>query len=187
MTVKELSNLFNVSDETIKRVIRELFPGKMQNGKKTNLNKKECFEIGEKVRKQGYVQPIQNEQVELQFGRIAEVELQQTQNDYVELIKQILEPILKQQNEFNLKLINEIREIKNNQKQIEIRQDYYSIKAYCIKIGIKKISVSNMRAFGKEAVKLSKENNYEIKSVDDEQWGKVGSYHINVLKMVFEL
>lgn len=45
MTVKELSEILNVSCNLIKKRIRELFPNKMQNGKTTYLDAKEVTAI----------------------------------------------------------------------------------------------------------------------------------------------
>ena len=41
MSVKEIADLFNLSDRTIRRHIEILFPDKMKDGSKTLLNEKE--------------------------------------------------------------------------------------------------------------------------------------------------
>lgn len=66
-------------------------------------------------------------------------------------------------------------------------QDYYTIKGYAAKIGLKQLTYSDAVKFGKEASSLSIQKGYEKRYADDEQYGQVGSYHIDVLKEVFEL
>jgi hypothetical protein len=131
MTVKELSNLFDVSAETVKRVIREMFPDKMENGKRTVLNEEECVKLGSEIRKKGYIQPTQNEQVPTQNEQVI--------NQFtkaLEIFSKTLDSIDKRL--FNL----ENKQIENKTKQIEyipemtIRQRVvknireYSFKAY---------------------------------------------------------
>lgn len=177
MTVKELSELFNVSDRTIRRVIQELYPDKLQKGKKTNLNKEEAVKIGEFVRKTGYIQPGQNAD---QDGQNAEVptqnlELQNLQNMFIEFMKQ--------QAEMNNLLLSFI----TSKKQIEIKQDYYSLLGYMRYKNIDEARFSEMILYGKEATKISREFGKEVRKIPDERWGQVNSYHISVLEKLFEV
>jgi len=102
------------------------------------------------------------------------------------LVKSILEPILKQQNDFNFQLLQEVKSIKTESKQIEFKQDYYSILGYC---NLKKIEMTFSDAIkhGKEAAKLSKEKGIEIHRIPDERWGTVNSYHISILNDIFKI
>ena len=50
MTVKEVADVFNVSPEAIKQLIRKLFPNKMQNGKTTYLDEKELACISKEMK-----------------------------------------------------------------------------------------------------------------------------------------
>ena len=73
------------------------------------------------------------------------------------------------------------------QKQaIEIKQDYFSILAYC---RIKGESISHSEAIqkGKLATKLSKEKGLDIRTVPDERYGYVKSYKEEILKETFQL
>jgi len=45
MTIKELSNILNVTERTIQIKAKELFPGKIKNGIQTRLNEKEITSI----------------------------------------------------------------------------------------------------------------------------------------------
>jgi hypothetical protein len=79
MNIKQLSELTDLSERTIQRKIKKMFPALINNGKTTDLSEEDSFllinELKVKVSKQ--LRPRQN------VG----------QN--VELVKQILEPILK--------------------------------------------------------------------------------------------
>ncbi len=62
--------------------------------------------------------------------------------------------------------------------------EYYTIKAYGSMHGVR---VNNTSAvmLGREASRLSRERNIEIRKVPHEEWGEINSYHISVLKEVF--
>jgi len=62
--------------------------------------------------------------------------------------------------------------------------DYYTIKAYGSMRGLK-ITKNIAVTYGREASKLSRERNIEIRRVPDEEWGEINSYQISVLKEVF--
>jgi len=164
MTVKELSNLFNVSDETIKNAIRELYPDFMQKGKKTNLDKEKCIALGEIIRKKGYIQPTNNLP-------------EPTNNLYV--TKDELKIFAKE-------LIKELLPILQQSKQLEIKQDYFSVLGYMALKNIAEARFSEMICFGKEAAKISREMNLPIRKIPDERFGQVNSYHISVLERIFE-
>lgn len=82
----------------------------------------------------------------------------------------------------------EIKEIKQLQQntQIELKQDYYSILAYCNLIK-KQITFSEAIKKGKIASQITKENNQELRKISDERFGYVNSYPIDVLEKVFKL
>jgi hypothetical protein len=64
MTVREIANVCNCTPETVKNKIREMFPGKMINGKPTMLSQVESIQLVEDMRKKGFVEPMINLQVE---------------------------------------------------------------------------------------------------------------------------
>jgi hypothetical protein len=70
-------------------------------------------------------------------------------------------------------------------KQLDYVQDYYSVLGYANKKGIR-LTFSEGIALGKRATKLSRETGKEKREVDDERYGRVGSYHIDVLKEIFK-
>ncbi len=71
-----------------------------------------------------------------------------------------------------------------NRQPTMIEQDYYSINGYANKIG-QRIAFSDALSIGRMAGKLSREEGVEIRKVDDERYGHVNSYHIDILKEVF--
>ena len=73
------------------------------------------------------------------------------------------------------------------QKQaIEIKQDYFSILAYCKRNQIK-LSFSEAIQKGKIATALSKEKGFDLRQIPDERFGYVNSYKEEILKETFEL
>lgn len=63
---------------------------------------------------------------------------------------------------------------------------YFTIKGYAARLG-NSVRVADAVRLGREASKISREKNYAIHQVEDEAWGRVNSYHIDVLKEVFTI
>jgi len=92
---------------------------------------------------------------------------------------------MKQQTETNKILLSLIQ---NNQpKQIEIKQDYYSLLGYMNLKNIDEARFSEMICYGKEASRISRSMGKEIRKIPDERFGTVNSYHVEVLKLLFEI
>ena len=70
-----------------------------------------------------------------------------------------------------------------NKQPLHIEQDYYSILGYCNKNNLP-ITTSEAIRLGKLATRLSRQKGFEIRRVDDERYGSVGSYHVSVLDEV---
>lgn len=75
--------------------------------------------------------------------------------------------------------------LSNRPKQLEYVQDYFTIKGYASKVGVP-VTYSEAISIGRVAVKLSHEKEVEIRKADDERFGQVNSYHVSVLKEVFQ-
>jgi hypothetical protein len=75
--------------------------------------------------------------------------------------------------------------IEQNQA-IEIKQDYFTILAYCKRNYIS-LSFSEAIQKGKIATRLSKEKGIDIRQVSDEKYGYVHSYKEDILKEAFQL
>jgi len=82
-------------------------------------------------------------------------------------------------------------ELKEKQDAMEtkldpvIGMDYFTITGY---IGLKKYRVNpdDYKTLGKEASKLSKQKGYKIGSAPHPVYGRVGTYHTDILKEVFD-
>lgn len=59
MTIAEIANLSHVSSRTVRRVVAELFPDKLRNGKRTDFNREEASAVVEALRKTGFVSPLE--------------------------------------------------------------------------------------------------------------------------------
>jgi len=192
MTVREISKVTGISTDIVKVVIRKLYPNKMARGKTTKLGHEESVVVINALNKQ----PIRNLQVEQvtciqQHQPLTQQPIRNLQVDMIVTILKEQAEERKQQQEMFLKGIAEIvQAIKQSTvqvvPQIEMKQDYFSILAFCRKNNIK-FTFSEAIVYGKNAVKKSAELGYEVRRIPDERFGTVGSYHINVLDKVFEL
>jgi anti-repressor protein len=80
---------------------------------------------------------------------------------------------------------NKIAIIEKHQ-EIEIKQDYFTILAYCKIHGIQ-ITFSEAIKKGKIASRLSKEKGYDMIKTSDMRYGYVNSYKESILKETFSL
>jgi DNA-binding Lrp family transcriptional regulator len=69
MTIKEISEITNVSRSTVLRKIKDLFPEILESGKTTRMNKEQSVKLVENIKK-GFIQPIQNEQELIQNEQV---------------------------------------------------------------------------------------------------------------------
>lgn len=83
------------------------------------------------------------------------------------------------------KLIGAVAAVASAPRQIEFKQDYFTILGYSNKIGVQ-LAFSDALGIGRHAARLSREKNIEIRKADDERFGQVNSYHIDILKEVFQ-
>jgi len=74
----------------------------------------------------------------------------------------------------------------SSQKQLEYTQDYFTIIGYANSKGIKNITTSDAMKLSLTAKKLSIESDKEIRKVPDERWGSLNSYHVDIIKKVFD-
>lgn len=64
-------------------------------------------------------------------------------------------------------------------------EDYFTIAGYASLRGVN-IDTSKANMLGRKAAKLSREYGYNIGKVTDSRFGKVNSYHLDILKNIFE-
>lgn len=170
MTTKEIAEAAGVSVDTVQRSARALYPEKFKQGKKAYFVKAESIEIMKGLRKKNFVELPQDDEVLPQSADVV------TRADLAVLGAAIVSEMMKQF----------LPMIQNQTRQIEFVQDYYSIKGYASKLG-QQIAFSDALALGRLAGKLSREQGKEIRKVDDEAFGRVNSYHVDILKEVFQI
>jgi len=171
MTIKEMAEIAGVSAETIRAKGKELYPDRIINGIKTVFTREQAVKIMAEIRVKGAMIPTENLSQNLQVHRQdADVV---TKADMAAFGASIVQEMMKQ----FLPLIQ-------NRQPTMIEQDYYSINGYANKIG-QRIAFSDALSIGRMAGKLSREEGVEIRKVDDERYGHVNSYHIDILKEVF--
>ena len=167
MTTREIAETAGVTIETASRKIKEMYPDRVINGKATRLVQSEALCVMSELRKKNFVEPMQNEKLPMQNYEVV------TKSDLAAFGTAIVSEMMKQ----FLPLIQ-------NKQPLMIEQDYFSINGYASKIG-QRIAFSDALAIGRMAGKLSREKGTEIRKVDDERYGTVNSYHIDILKEVF--
>lgn len=64
-------------------------------------------------------------------------------------------------------------------------EDYYTVAGYASLRGIS-VDVNKASMIGRKATKLSREYEYEIGKIKDPRFGSVNTYHVDILKEVFE-
>lgn len=167
MTIKEIAEVAGVSAETVRSKGKELYPDRIINGIKTVFSREQSIKIMSELRVKGAIMPTENLPQNMEVV---------TRSDLAAFGTAIVAEMMKQ----FLPLIQ------NQTKQFEFIQDYYSIKGYASKLG-QQINFSDALNLGRIAGRLSREKNIEIRKVDDESFGRVNSYNIEILKEVFQI
>lgn len=167
MTTKEIAAVARVSSRTVTRTAKENGIGVVKPGVETIFTELEAVQLMAELRKKGFVEPRQNVPAPRQNDELI------TRNDLAAFGSAIVSEMMKQ----FLPLIQ-------NRQPVMIEQDYYAINGYANKIG-QRIGFSDALAIGRLAGKLSRERGFEIRKVDDERYGQVNSYHVDILKEVF--
>lgn len=171
MTTRQIAEAAGVSIQTVRRAAEQVLGHVFESGKKSEFNEKESITIMVELRKKGFIQPVQNGQVPVQNGQV----------DRIDRLESMVEKLC-----LAVATIPQTIAAMQTPKQIEFVQDYYSIKGYASKLGVK-ITFSGALALGKSAGILSREKNIEIRKVDDESYGFVNSYHVSILEEVFSM
>ena len=92
MTVKEVAEILNVNPETIKKYIRDLYPGILQNGKTTYLNELQVTEIKMSLQSNPHLQQsLQVVNTDIEMALQLENVARYFKNKYEESQKQISE------------------------------------------------------------------------------------------------
>ena len=187
MTTKEIAKAVGKDVSSVQRWVKRMngkmqsIDGKMQYSNSTNpadFDLTETISIIENgmgknaanlYRMNAIKQPLQNDKLPIQNADVV------TKSDLAVFGTAIVSEMMKQ----FLPLIQ-------NRQPLMIEQDYFSINGYANKIG-QRIAFSDALAIGRMAGKLSREKGTEIRKVDDERYGTVNSYHVDILKEVFSV
>ena len=170
MTIKELADVAGVSESTVRRTGKELYPNVFQNGVKTDFDSDQSMDIMNLVRKKNMV-VMQNEKLPMQN---AEVDYEVIGKMIGMAVSAAMMPVVKQ-----------LENISKPQLLIEQpKQDYYSLVAYCSINKIKTVS-SELRKMGMDLRKMAKDSGRELHKIPDERYGQVNSYPVEILEEYF--
>jgi AcrR family transcriptional regulator len=163
MTVNEIADMAGVSPRTVQRAIKDEFPEKAENGKRTALTKAEAIRVAEVLRKPGFVTPRQNDEVP-------------RQNDEVDARLDRMERMMEQ-------LIGVIGATVSRQKTIEAPA-FYTVVGYANLKG-RKVDGRVAQALGIKAKRLCIDRGEPIHPIPNESFGSINSYPEAVLAEVF--
>jgi len=190
MTTKEIAEFFGKSSDTITRVAKK--EGILiENGKQKNFNITETEILARYFYKT--VPLIIKTAIENTFSNTkgkpmanTEVSCKDQNNQVAQLGAMVanLAVMMDQSIKMMQAQQNQITAILSKPKEIEFVQDYFTIKGYANKIK-QVLTFSEALAVGRTAGKLSREKGMEIRKAEDERFGEVNSYHIDILKEVF--
>ncbi|MCK5613556.1 hypothetical protein KAR91_67425 [Candidatus Pacearchaeota archaeon] len=177
MTITDLADVAGVSRDTIRRIGKKTFPDLHKKGVKTFYNEAQCNLIIGLVRKKNLVSSSRKQSAEVP-KQTAEVDYELIGNMIGMAVKAALEPVL-----MRLDGVQQTPRV----GMIEApKVEYFTLAGYCSmhKIGN---SLPELRKMGMDLRKLSKEAGKPPKPIPDTRWGKVNSYHIDILDEYFEV
>lgn len=172
MTIKQFCEMTGLKRITVTNAVKKLFPDIIKNGKTTFLDEMQSTEILKELR----IKDLPNLSKNIQVEKVQNID----RIDRLETLVEKLVVISTNQSE-------QINRLLNQPKQIELKQDYFSLLGYMRFKGIDEARFSEMICYGKEASKISREFEKPIRKVPDERFGQVNSYHISVLERLFEI
>ena len=102
----------------------------------------------------------------------------------IELIALIANQMAEQERK-SLELDNRLQVVEQKQQQLNQDNDHFTVKGFC---SLHKIDLSNgkMSALSRKAKKLSDVKDYTYHEITDPRWGKVRTYHVDILTELFE-
>ena len=102
----------------------------------------------------------------------------------IELIAVIANQMAEQERK-SLELDNRLQVVEQKQQQLNQDNDHFTIKGFC---SLHQLDLSNgkMSALSKKAKKLSDVKGYTYHEITDPRWGKVRTYHKDILTELFE-
>ena len=102
----------------------------------------------------------------------------------IELIAGIANQMAEQERK-SLELDNRLQVVEQKQQQLNQDNDHFTIKGFC---SLHQLDLSNgkMSALSRKAKKLSDVKDYTYHEITDPRWGKVRTYHKDILTELFE-
>ena len=102
----------------------------------------------------------------------------------IELIALIANQMAEQERK-SLELDNRLQVVEQKQQQLNQDNDHFTIKGFC---SLHQLDLSNgkMSALSRKAKKLSDVKDYTYHEITDPRWGKVWTYHVDILTELFE-
>jgi transcriptional antiterminator len=176
MTVKEMAEFFGKTTKTIYRYLKEL-DFVVENGKEFRAKKYVVEQMAIRIYPQSprWIKDAISNSFDLDKVPMSNVKVD---NDRLNRLESMVE-----------KLVTITTSLIQNQsaKQLEYKQDYFSVIGYANHIGYKDITYSESVRLSFKARQLSQETSKEIRKIPDERWGTVNSYSIEILERVFEI
>ena len=84
-----------------------------------------------------------------------------------------------------LEMDNRLVKVEQRQQQLDQNNDHFTIKGFCSLHGLD-LSNGKMSALSRKAKKLSEAKDYAYHEISDPRFGKVKTYHVDILTELFE-
>lgn len=176
MTIKEVAAAMNVSTSLINKRVKELFPNKIENGKTTYLTEKEVTAVKLRIK--------ENSSLATYDDRERLVNMPSTSLEKKLIVQQAM-LILNEEVEL-LKQENNLLQLENKSLQIELDEEksWYSVKRVKSMGFLQDISA---RKVWNPLKKWSIENDYQIKTIFDANYGSIKTYHKDAWSAVYDI
>ena len=173
MTVKEVSEILNVSRSAVIKIVKKKFPELVKNGVTTYLNETQVTAVKLEIGKG-----------RTDLANVSEVSAVKTNLEKRMIVQQAL-LILNDEIE-DLKNENNLLQLENKSLQIKLDEEksWYSVKRIKT-MGF--LQNTNARIIWNPLKKWSIENNYQIKTIFDANYGNVKTYHKDAWSAVYGL
>ena len=178
MTIKQIAEIAGVSDETVRRIGKSLFPDKFETGRQTVFTEHQSINLMALIRKKGFVQPTQNVEVPTQNVEVATI-IREMIPAMAAAVATAVKTVLQQPS-----VPVQMRQATLALPAATPEGEYYTIKGYGSPRGIR-VNKTNAMLLGREASRLSRLRNVDIRKIPDVEYGEINFYHISVLQEVF--
>ena len=177
MTVKELMEITGLSRKTITEKVKLFFPDIVNNGKAIELNETQAIQVMDDLRKKGFITPAKNSQVPTQNS-------QDNKSLISEIVKDTLSAIMPVMMETFKSIYRENNQPVQQKIELLPALEYMTCLAYARSIGMAGLTNAQLSSWGKSCSTVSREMGIEIRKIESEKYGPIGSYRVDVLKTV---